>query len=149
MVKLKFDLSSYRSLTPTRSGFTPPQSSAIFPLNASKVPIINSFFTRRCCHHWPDRPCGLPRGPSRYRARTNRTRPCLPWRRSHAVTTVRSTFQDWERGCYTILTCFSGSMLAKPPEWLDWPPLEAISRTSSLSLEVVSDVPVDNCFQIS
>jgi hypothetical protein len=31
-------------------------------------------------------------------------------------------------------TCFSGSMLAKPPLWLAWPPLEAISRTSSLGL---------------
>ena len=34
-------------------------------------------------------------------------------------------------------TCLSGSMLAKPPLWLDWPPLEAISRTSSLGLVVV------------
>src|SRR5690349_8306337 len=31
-------------------------------------------------------------------------------------------------------TCFSGSMLAKPPLWLAWPPLDAISRTSSLGL---------------
>jgi hypothetical protein len=28
-------------------------------------------------------------------------------------------------------TCLSGSILANPPLWLDWPPLEAISRTSS------------------
>jgi hypothetical protein len=30
------------------------------------------------------------------------------------------------------LTCLSGSMLAKPELWLAWPPLEAISWTSSL-----------------
>ncbi len=34
----------------------------------------------------------------------------------------------------TALTCLSGSMLAKPPEWLALPPLDAISLTSSLGL---------------
>ena len=43
---------------------------------------------------------------------------------------VMGTMMAWH-------TCLSGSMLAKPPLWLAWPPLEAISRTSSLGLDGV------------
>ena len=109
---------------------------------------MSSLITQHHHHHhhrfriW-SRPCGRPRGPARCRVRSCRTKPCRPWKRSRAG--VMSVGLVYGCGGNTIrvrvLTCLSGSMLAKPPLWLAWPPLDAISLTSSLGLAT----RVNNC----
>lgn len=85
-------------------------------------------------------PCGQPHGHARRRAGKNRMRLYLPWKRSRAVISCHYV-AGWGRVAQgrkgENLTRLSGSILAKPPEWLAWPPLEAISFTSSLGLHGV------------
>jgi hypothetical protein len=132
-------LNSYLSST-----FSPSRLHIIeLPVITSSHPFVQPHGPAHCLAQTSqmmlDHPCVQPRAPSRCRVRTNQMTPGRPWKRSRAARKLEIILH----GTYDVSvekshTCLSGSMLAKPPEWLAWPPLDAISWTSSLGLMYVS-----------
>jgi hypothetical protein len=103
-------------------------------LSSLKVVIHRVGFIPRGSHRqWRGHPCDQPHGHAPHRAGSYRWRPGRPWKRCLSVSNKLVSIVRGQEINVKMKrrTCFWGSMLAKPPEWLDWPPLRAMSSTSS------------------